>query len=114
YDIRGSEVVIEDVPGMDVLGRHEAGRLPVGGAGADDRDFLAERDESFQDAGRPAHRVPGLGRLVPALDDDLALAVVAEVCRLQHRGDTDLGEGRGQLCRTAHRAIVRHRETVAT
>ncbi len=91
----------------------EAGNVTELRAGADDRDFLRERDERLEHAERPAHLRPGRLEVLGAVDAHLPLAVVAEVRGLEHGRRAQLRERAGQPGRAVHRPIRGDREAVS-
>ena len=88
-----------------VLGHFEAFDLTVARARGHDRDFPLELDVAFQDAGRGLHVPPAAIGSVPRGNLGLALAIIAELARLQHRWQADLFHGFVKLHRAVHRGI---------
>ena len=72
-----------------VLGDVETLDLAVAAARRDHRHLALEIDETFEDAGRVVQGSPRRGRVAAFCDLGLALAVVAELPRLQHRRQAD-------------------------
>ena len=82
--------------------------VAVAGAGEDDRDLAAEGDEGLQDRRRLADRPPGRHRVVAGADQRLALAVIAEAARLEHRRAAGAGERRIDVGERRDRGEGRH------
>src|SRR5262245_915547 len=78
---------------MNVLDRIIGGKTAVASAGGDNRNLAFEIDEAFEDRRHFAELLPGARRIRLALDQRLALAVIAEPPRLHHRRQIDLNDG---------------------
>ena len=98
---------VENVVAVLVLGHLEAFDFAVVAARGDHRHLALERDEAFQDARHAAQRPPRRVGVGSTHDLGLALAVVAERARLQHRRQADFGEAVGELGGTVHRRVGR-------
>ena len=69
---------------------------PLRRARRHDRNLALERHEGFEDLRLAAELVEQRDRIAAVADHHLALAVVAEAARLQHRGLADRGQRGGQ------------------
>src|SRR6476646_5750407 len=88
---------------MLVLGDFEALDLAVARAGSDDRYLSLEIDKALKDTGRIVDRPPRRDRIATFDNPGLALAVVAELSRLEHGRQPYCRRRLGQL----HRAVDR-------
>src|SRR5262245_23342570 len=80
-----------------VLGDVETFDLAAARARGDHRDLAFERDEGFEDCRLAADIAPGGLEIGAVADGRLALAVVAEAPRLQHRRPAEAIERGGDL-----------------
>ncbi len=90
---------------MPVFCHREHGDFAARRAGQHDRNFQFQRQEFFQHAGRELPLRQGRLKFGTIADARLALAVVTEARRLQHRRQFDIGQGRVDV-----RGATNHRE----
>ena len=87
----------ENAVAVDVGGGIPEQYLPIFAAHGEDREFLLEGDEPFQDRRHAADRRPGAAQILGREDARLALAVIAEAARLQDGGGADRLDRGGQI-----------------
>lgn len=95
---------------MLVLDRRIGGGRAAFGARHDDRDLAAEIDEGLENPDIGAHSRPRGLEIGVGADQDLALAVVAEPHRLQHRERADVAHRAPQRGDAPHLAVIRRRD----
>src|SRR5262249_31863182 len=86
---RGHARDFENMIAMLVFRRLEAFHVAVTRTGDDYRNLSLEIDEAFQDTRRIAYRPPGCDSITTFGDLRLALAVVTELARFEHRRQAD-------------------------
>ena len=90
----------------------EGNRFPVGAAGTHDGEFGAKGDPFFKNAPRRSKSFPDFGGIRPGFEFDLALAIIAEVRRFEHRGGSDFLERLGKAVGGIDHAEGRARKTM--
>src|SRR6185437_11952731 len=106
-DARRRDGCVEDVVAVPVLDRHIGGAGPVHAARDDDRDLRGEIDQALEDAEPGAHLAPRRAEIAVGADHHLALAVIAQPYRLEHRFRADLAHRLGQRLLARHFTIAR-------
>src|SRR5262245_23209587 len=72
-----------------VLDQRVEGALSLEAAHGEQGNLALERHEPFEDQRRAPELLPGMGDVVLAAQDDLALAIVAVAARLEHGGQAN-------------------------
>src|SRR5271166_3776826 len=81
---------VEDMIDMLVFDRWIGRPVAVCAARDDDRDLAGKIDEAFEDPDLASHSSPGFLGLDLRGQGNLALAVISEAYRLQHRGRSEI------------------------